>query len=91
MDNKFYVTWENLHQATRNLAQRLLPASRWDGILAVSRGGLVPATILARELEIRYVDTICAVSYDEQTQSQIEVIKKPKDLPEKLLIVDDLG
>ena len=68
------------YQATRNLAQRLLPASRWDGILAVSRGGLVPATILARELEIRYIDTICAVSYDEQTQSQIELIKKPQDL-----------
>ena len=32
----------------RKLAERLLPATQWKGIIAVSRGGLFPAAVLAR-------------------------------------------
>ncbi|MDI5303878.1 hypothetical protein MJN76_32015, partial [Salmonella enterica subsp. enterica serovar Anatum] len=42
----------------RKLASRLMPSEQWKGIIAVSRGGLVPGALLARELGIRHVDTV---------------------------------
>ena len=67
-----YISWEELHRDTRKLAVCLLDAGKahgivkgkgWAGIIAVSRGGLIPAAIVARELDIRMVDTICVISY----------------------------
>ncbi|MEQ4582635.1 MAG: xanthine phosphoribosyltransferase, partial [Pantoea agglomerans] len=55
MSEKYVVTWDMLQIHARKLAQRLLPVEQWKGIIAVSRGGLVPASLLARELGIRYV------------------------------------
>ena len=60
----------------RKLAHRLLPADKWTGIIAVSRGGLVPAGLLARELGIRYVDTVCISSYDHDNQREMKVLKR---------------
>ena len=54
----FYVSWEAFHRATKELAKLCLDGG-FDSIVAVSRGGLVPAAILARELNIRVVDSIC--------------------------------
>lgn len=76
MSRKFYVSWENLHREARRLSRRQLPASQWKGILAVSRGGLVPAAIMARELGIRFVDTICISSYEHDNQSDLNVLKR---------------
>ncbi len=53
----FPVTWDELHRHARALAWRLLDLGPWQGIVAVTRGGLVPAAIVARELDIRLVDT----------------------------------
>ncbi len=52
MTKKFYVSWDNLQREARRLARRQLPVSQWKGIIAVSRGGLVPAALMARELGI---------------------------------------
>ena len=62
----------------------------WKGIVAITRGGLVPASIVARELEIRLVDTICVSSYDFQQQGQTEVLKSPEIDSEGWLLIDDL-
>lgn len=90
MSKKFYVTWDNLQQAARQLALRLLPASQWKGIIAVTRGGLVPAAVLARELGIRYVDTLCVSSYDHDRQRDLRVLKQAPGDGEGFLVVDDL-
>lgn len=90
MSNKFVITWDNMQMYTRQLAEKLLPASQWQGIIAVSRGGLVPAAILARELSIRYVDTICISSYDHAHQRDMRVLKRVEGDGEGFLIVDDL-
>ena len=71
----FPVSWEELHRNARALAWRLLELGPWLGIVAISRGGLVPAAIIARELEIRVVDTVCLASYDHQTQGELRVLK----------------
>ncbi len=62
----------------------------WQGIVAITRGGLVPASIIARELEIRLVDTICISSYDYQQQGDAEVLKSPETDSEGWLLIDDL-
>ncbi|MGL5603652.1 MAG: xanthine phosphoribosyltransferase, partial [Plesiomonas sp.] len=42
MAEKYIVSWDMLQIHARKLAHRLLPAEQWKGIIAVSRGGLVP-------------------------------------------------
>ncbi len=62
----FPVSWEEMHRDARALSWRLAEHKPWQGIVAVARGGLVPAQIVARELEIRLIDTICIASYDHE-------------------------
>lgn len=90
---EFFVSWEELHRATRELARRQLPAEQWRGIVAVSRGGLVPAAIIARELNIRVVDSVCVSSYDHQSQRDEATILKDVNATEDgegFLVIDDL-
>lgn len=94
----FHVSWDQLHRDARALAWRLdgkgPDNGAWRAIVGITRGGLVPAAIVARELNIRVVDTISVKGYDHQTQSEPKVIKSPQaDLMgdgEGILVVDDL-
>ncbi|MGB1147863.1 MAG: xanthine phosphoribosyltransferase [Alphaproteobacteria bacterium] len=95
MDRGFYVSWDEMHRDTRALAWRLLDmhnASPFKGIIAITRGGLVPAAIIARELEIRVIDTISVASYDEKSQGDLKVLKETQDVGDGTgwLIIDDL-
>jgi xanthine phosphoribosyltransferase len=62
--------------------------------MAITRGGLVPAMIVARELDIRVIDTISVKSYNHQSQMEPQVTKAPQgDLMGDgtgILVVDDL-
>ena len=94
----FHVSWDQIHRDARALAWRLdgkgPDNGGWKAVVGVTRGGLVPAMIVARELDIRRVDTISVKSYNHQTQGAPEVIKAPQaDLMGDgtgILIVDDL-
>lgn len=91
----FFVSWEELHRDTRLLCRELLETGRdFKGIIAVTRGGLIPAAIVARELDIRLIDTVCVASYEgEQGQAQagkVRVIKEAQGNGEGMLLVDDL-
>ena len=90
-EKEFPVSWEELHRDTRALAWRLADLGEWKGIVAITRGGLVPAAIIARELEIRVIDTICIASYEGQDQGDLAVLKAV-DLGSGAgwLLVDDL-
>ena len=59
------VSWDEFHRDAKALAERLASAGPWRGIVAISRGGLVPATIIARALNIRVVETVSVVAYDQ--------------------------
>jgi len=87
----FPVTWDQLHRDSKALAWKLMDIKQFKGIVAITRGGLVPAAIIARELEIRVVDTVCISSYDYQEQQQINILKSIdiRD-SENWLIIDDL-
>jgi xanthine phosphoribosyltransferase len=86
------VSWEELHRNARALAWRLTSLQPLHGVVAVTRGGLVPAAIVARELEVRLIDTVCIASYDHKTQGAASILKPPEaaGAGEGWLIVDDL-
>ncbi|MBI3512562.1 MAG: xanthine phosphoribosyltransferase [Proteobacteria bacterium] len=91
----FPVSWEELHRNAKALAWRLHELGPWTSIVAVTRGGLVPAAIVARELEMRLIDTVCLYSYDDHaaadhTQGTIKVLKGVGGDGTGQLIVDDL-
>ena len=93
----FPVTWDQFHRDSRALAWRLQALGPFDALVAITRGGLVPAAIVARELNIRVVESVAVKSYDHQNQSGITVLKSiaPELLDKarnggKILIVDDL-
>lgn len=86
----FPVTWGELHRDARALAWRLIERGPWTGIVAISRGGMFPAAIVARELEVRLIDTLCVASYDHQTQGEARVLKAPAGDGAGWLIIDDL-
>ena len=84
------ISWEQLHRDSKALAWRLVEMQTWKGIVAITRGGLVPASIIARELEIRLVDTVCISSYDGRQQGDISVLKSPDTYGDDWLLIDDL-
>ncbi len=88
----FPVTWDQLHRDAKALAWRLLEHRNFKSIVAVTRGGLVPAAIIARELNIRMIDTACIVTYQwkEQTESET-VLKGIEGDGQDMLIIDDLA
>jgi xanthine phosphoribosyltransferase len=90
----FHVSWDQLHRDARALAWRLQDEGAWHMVVAITRGGMAPAMIVARELDIRTVDTISVKSYQHQTQAEPVIIKAPDmDLVGDgtgVLIVDDL-
>ena len=92
------VSWEEFHRDAKALAEILAGVGSWRGIVAISRGGLVPATIIARALNIRVVETVSVVAYDQFSQGDEETLGEPKvtKLPDfagdgdGFLIIDDL-
>ncbi len=95
----FPVSWDQFHRDARALAWRLHGEGPFEAIVCITRGGLVPAAIVARELEIRLIESVCIASYhDYKTQGSLDVLKgidpKVTALGEgegrRVLVVDDL-
>jgi xanthine phosphoribosyltransferase len=95
----FPVSWDAFHRDARALAWRLAEAGPFQAIVCVTRGGLVPAAIVARELNVRLIETVCVASYhDYKTQGGLQLLKGVADSivavggggGQGVLIVDDL-
>ena len=95
----FPVSWDQFHRDCRALAWRLAGLGPFEAIVCITRGGLVPAAIVARELEVRLVETVCVASYhDYRNQGELAVLKGISDAVMKIgegdgrgvLVVDDL-
>jgi xanthine phosphoribosyltransferase len=97
-EKAFPVSWDQFHRDARALAWRLNGAGPFAAIVTVTRGGLVPAAIVARELDVRLIETICISSYDHTRQGELKVLKGVASELIKMsggggkgvLIVDDL-
>jgi xanthine phosphoribosyltransferase len=95
----FPVSWDQFHRDARALAWRLAGAGPFEGLVCITRGGLVPAAIVSRELGIRLIETVCIASYhDYTTQGEMQVLKPIAEVVTKaageggqgLLVIDDL-
>jgi xanthine phosphoribosyltransferase len=91
----YTVTWDQLHRDARALAWRLMDRGPYRGIVAVTRGGLIPAAIIARELELRLIESVSVVSYAGEAaelRGDPVVTKAPTAAGDGtgFLIVDDL-
>ena len=71
----FPVSWDEFHRDARALAWRLAGTGPFEAIVCVTRGGLVPAAIVARELGIRLIETVCVASYNHTNQGELSVLK----------------
>ena len=89
-DKTYPISWEQLHRDSKALAWRLLELRKWQGIVAITRGGLVPAAVIARELDIHLVDTICISSYSWKEQGGISILKGAQGDGDGWLLIDDL-
>jgi len=96
-EDEIIISWVELHRDSRYLAEILHQKGPWKGIIAVTRGGLVPAALVARELDIRLVDTVCVTSYDAveagaaaNVQGEVKVLKSVPGNGEGFLLIDDL-
>ncbi len=93
----FPVSWDEFTRDARALAWRLREKGPFKGIVAVTRGGLVPAAIVARELDIRIIETIGVTSYHGEDglhgqRAEAEIIKPPAAVGDGSgwLVIDDL-
>ncbi|MEC7299922.1 MAG: phosphoribosyltransferase family protein, partial [Pseudomonadota bacterium] len=94
----FHVSWDQIHRDSRALAWRLdghgPDNGAWKAVVAITRGGMAPAMIVARELDIRMVDTISVKSYHHQDQGEAQVLNEPDagmmGDGTGVLVVDDL-
>ncbi len=96
-EKAFPVSWDQFHRDARALAWRLAGSGPFDALVAITRGGLVPAAIVARELDLRLIETVCVASYhDYKNQGGLKVLKPiaPEvvrlDADARILVVDDL-
>ncbi|MDP9196754.1 MAG: xanthine phosphoribosyltransferase [Pseudomonadota bacterium] len=88
-----YVTWDDVQDRCRILAHRIMEQGcPYKKILAITRGGFFPAGILARELDIRNVETVCIDTYTVSAQRGDPVILKPPapEYTDEVIVVDDL-
>jgi xanthine phosphoribosyltransferase len=88
----YTVSWDQLHRDSKALAWRLMERGPFRGVCAITRGGLIPAAIVARELECRIIETVSVVTYDEELRGEPLVVKPPAAAGdgEGWLLVDDL-
>ncbi|RVT91576.1 xanthine phosphoribosyltransferase [Rhodovarius crocodyli] len=93
MANRYFtVSWDQLHRDARALAWRLLDKGPFQGVVAITRGGLIPAAIIARELDCRVIETVSVVTYDEESMGKPQVVKAPVAAGDGTgwLLIDDL-
>lgn len=95
MQRYYTVTWDQLHRDGRALAWRLIDKGPFKGVVAVTRGGLIPAAIIARELDVRLVESVSIQTYHgENAQARAEpvVTKYPTAAGDGtgFLVIDDL-
>ena len=96
-EDEIIISWVELHRDARYLSEVLHQKGPGKGIIAVTRGGLVPAALVARELDIRLIDTICVTSYESgaagaaaQERGSVQVLKGVSGEGEGYLLIDDL-
>ncbi len=93
MINKRYLTWQEVEILVGNIVNDLRDdQAAFDEMLVVARGGLVPAGLISKRLDIRNIITASVLFYSNSTDSHA-FLQFPEEAcisGRKLLIVDDV-
>ncbi|MDD4556131.1 MAG: xanthine phosphoribosyltransferase [Alphaproteobacteria bacterium] len=92
--DKLYITWDDFHRDAKRLCDKIKKLGKFDRIIAVSRGGLIPAGIISYEMDIRNVEAVSVSSYDGENLRDFDEIKisiSVDNVDEKTLVIDDLA
>jgi xanthine phosphoribosyltransferase len=87
-------SWHETHRDATDLGLRLQQWGPFHGIVAIARGGLVPAAIVARVLDLRRIETVCIASYDGAVKGPLQVLKPaPAEIGDGAgwLLIDDVA
>ncbi len=88
---KLYLSWEEIQKHTFELCGSLKSKGSWNQLICITRGGLMPASLVSRYLDIKNIDTICLSSYEELgKQDQLQVIKEVRSNNKDILVIDEL-
>lgn len=91
------IDWREAEALARTLAEKVKASTKkFEGIIAVAKGGLIPAYFLSRDLGIDKIELVCTNHYDSGRNRlpQPKLILPPKPDPKhnyrNWLIVEDV-
>ena len=83
---KEYCSWHEVESLTKIVADKIRRSNKtYDAILGITNGGIVPARLMARELNIDYIQLI-PVRHKKLYKEEMPLLLKDK----KYLIVDEI-
>ena len=94
MTDKIYISWDEFHQDVKTLCSKIKQSGNFNKIVAISRGGLIPAGIISYELGIRHTSVINIATYVGAEHLKLDEVDKPEfvgNVDKNTLIVDDLS
>ena len=91
-----HITWEEIEHWSDNIAEKITqdcPDITQATLIAISRGGLIPAQLIAYKLNIRDVRVMKLISYDENNErGEIQDISTDRLFDgSNVYIIDDLA
>ena len=94
MTDKIYIRWDEFHQDVKDVCEKIKNSGTYNKIVAISRGGLLPAGIIAYELDIRNCHAINIATYIGDEHRELDHLDNLDDVGEinsQTLIIDDLA
>ena len=85
-----FLSYHDIHTDCIELAKKIKKKYKPEKLILISRGGLIPGSIIANYLGIQDVDVIALKTYaDRKRSKEIKVYKRLKS-EKKLVVIDDL-
>ena len=83
---KEYCTWQEIELLVEGLAHTIqISGKKFDVILAITNGGIIPARLIARELDINYIQFIPIRNKQLHIEEMLPLLKGTK-----YLVIDDI-
>ncbi len=85
-----FLSYHDIHADCIELAKIIKKKYKPEKLILISRGGLIPGSIIANFLGIQDIDVIALKTYQNRKRSSdIKVFKRIKSF-KKLVVIDDL-
>jgi xanthine phosphoribosyltransferase len=89
------ITWDEFKSDVDHLSWELRKTNRkWTKLVAITRGGLVPAAVLSHKMGFRTIDTVCLEVYEgEEAKNEVihkTLVDESGNVGKGWLVVDDL-